>query len=124
MELTREWIEEFNRKCARFMGFVKWFEPIYQIPKEFCHLVGIELGLRSVYDLKFHSDWNWIMEVKHHIVMSGHPVFQFPSIITIKENQTLSAKNICKIDFKENEKEAIVQAIDQFIDWYNKQKKS
>ena len=74
--MTQEEISEYNKMCAEFLGIVEgYFKseidcPIleyqwmvvsanctYEMQKE-------DFPLLNVYDyLKFHSDWNWIMEI-------------------------------------------------------------
>ena len=101
MEMTQEWIDQYNKKCAEFLGW-KFFEnskrgvegypfgghdgfettsvwiknPTQKYIDNPCHthyeyLDGSYNGDISqkdlfddyTYSLKFHSDWNWIMEV-------------------------------------------------------------
>ncbi len=121
--------EEYNKLCAELLGGVlsemeaplnpQWFG----LPFE---KRGIPEGL-----LKFDSDWNWIMEViekindrENGISVSIHPN---SCLITNygtrgKWNLNTSANLVRVIDAK-NSKEAVVQAIWEFLNWYNQQEK-
>jgi hypothetical protein len=65
--------KEFNRMCAEFMGLTPLTYPYYGaytlntpslIPNEFLRLCHREMEGESWYLYpKFHSDWNWIIEV-------------------------------------------------------------
>jgi hypothetical protein len=102
---------EYNKLCAEFLDME--FE-IHSNTWRYKDLITTEL--------LFHSDWNWIMEVKRHIVGLGYCWFQFPDIIQINENATISSFKIIKIEFnKLKEKEAVVEAINQFLIWYKQQ---
>jgi hypothetical protein len=113
--MTQEEILEYNKRCAEFLGWDynkfmdRWNENFHH---EYSYVCSD--------DLKFHSDWNWIMEVKRHIVGLGYCWFQFPNIIQINENATISSFKIVKIEFdKLKEKEAVIQAINQFLILHN-----
>ena len=83
--------------------------------------VGVFTGIKTEYfkyeDLKFHSDWNWLMEVVEKIE-------------SIKGTQIFINGISCEIMFKgrENRKnintkiEAVYNACLEFIKWYNEQK--
>lgn len=108
MKMTQEWIEQFNRKCADFIGFI--FEEdnlIYSFNKKEL-FEFLDRSAYAIHDLKFHSDWNWIMEVVDKITMY-YKDKEIPKIHLL--HQPIFTP-----------KEAVIQAIDQFLDWYNKQK--
>jgi hypothetical protein len=117
--MRQEEILEYNKLCAEFLDWKYHPETAnhgrldnsWEYKPHYYH-----------FDLKFHSDWNWIMEVKRHIVGLGYCWFQFPDIIQINENATISSFKIIKIEFnKLKEKEAVVEAINQFLIWYKQQ---
>ena len=99
---------ENNKIIAEFM--------IKQEPTEnFCvgsigQEVGVFTGIKTEYfkyeDLKFHSDWNWLMEVIKQIVESG---------IFIRYDNNKFYKNISKFEIKSSYKSCV-----EFIKWYNK----
>ena len=71
---------------------------------------------------KYHSDWNWLMEVVEKIESLG---FDF----AIYTGSSVSIINTDNTPFKEvvsegckNKKEAVYNACLQFIKWYNKHK--
>ena len=73
-----------------------------------------------VYTLKYHSDWNWIMEVVEKIEQLGFDVNIFEHDATIKKgSEYVVVTHASKIKTK---KEAVVQAIWKFLNWYKKNK--
>lgn len=111
-----KWIYQFNKKCA---DFLEWESDskLVSVKKE--HLKIVDRLVYSLDDLKFHSDWNWIMVVVEHIV-------ELPKT----HNETfwkLNGKvfNIKHMAFHEiiGNKKTLTKRIEQFIDWYNENKK-
>jgi hypothetical protein len=99
--------QEFNKLCAEFLG-IKKSQDLYVW----------NLLLFSEDELLFHSDWNWIMEVvekihyfKTLIISNNHCEVHF----MIEDNMRI---NVCV----RTTKEAVVEAIWQFLNWYNEQK--
>lgn len=140
MEITQEWITQFNKKCLDFTE--RRLEDM-----EFSYIeemTNIECYREmTIQDLKFHSDWNWIMEVVEKIdsLKTETSKFSFHiynTFVVISEDRNyvyekgdggrrtgpLHINNGKHQIFGKNRKEATLQAIDQFIDWYNKQKES
>lgn len=96
--MTTEEILEYNKMCAKFLGYKRNSNDTYDI---ICINEGFGWHLET---MKFHSDWNWIMEV----------------LIKIKKIVCESEFNYRFINALLNfEKEAVVQAINQFLIWYN-----
>jgi hypothetical protein len=110
--------QEFNKLCAEFFewefvykkGYVNGYSTIIN------NFIGSEYV--PIIHLKFHSDWNWIMEVVEKI--------QYYKALIISNNH-------CEIHFmpedgvrinigRRTTKEAVVQAIWEFLNWYNEQK--
>ena len=102
-----------NTIIAAFMGIAD------EIETGATSLIQIE-GITGYYkndNLKFHTDWNWLMEVVKKIESLGYRV-------TI-------VRHICRIDLTEESKliisedikkiEAVYSACLEFIKWYNKQ---
>lgn len=133
--MNQQEILEYNKRCAEFLGWtyvssvdVKegkyhksiqagWYTKIPMIlaPK----LTSPLYKGRSHTSLKFHSDWNCIMEVKDMIQRK----FYFVDILgcgicTIKgiEGKT---KNPHISAASDEPKEAVVEAINQFLIWYS-----
>jgi hypothetical protein len=128
-------ILEYNKLCAEFLGAKNIGKKGFSDDDYYQHDLflrtewsnkyqdNIEVDTLPLFSMKFHSDWNWIMEVKYRIVGSGYYWFQFPNIIQINENGTISSNKIVNLTFdKLNEKAAVVQAINQFLIWYSQNK--
>lgn len=100
--MTQEEILQYNKRCAEFLGMDNdAFLLAKQIEKNtgICHL-------------KFHSDWNWIMEV----------------VEAIEKKAWVNIKG-CAVDISTianlnapTKKEAVVEAINQFLIWYEQNK--
>jgi hypothetical protein len=88
--------QEFNRLCAEFLG-IKKSQDLY----------AWNLLLFSEDELLFHSDWNWIMEVVEKISNIPDGV----GYVFIRD-----------LDGVMHKKQVVVQAIWQFLQWYNEQK--
>ena len=103
--MTQEEILEYNKLCAEFLNLHRDEEvAIYKFnayPYEY---------------LRFNSDWNWIMEVVEAIEKLGYEIDIFSNCVQIcdtpDENYITEAAGKTK-------KEAVVQAINQFLIWYN-----
>lgn len=113
-------ILEYNKRCAEFLGVNKTLSSYY-LPKFglYVNKYG-EVYYEEVFreeELKFHSDWNWIMEVVEAIVEKT----KFKTIEECSENEWYATIGITKlaITFK---KEAVVQAINRFLIWYQNNK--
>lgn len=138
--MTQEEIIQFNRLCADFLGWefdgvefcapegFKVIIPFGWKEKRTGALHCFETTLFKPVGLKFHSEWNWIMEVVEAIEKTD---------ITELSNSApiVSVRLVgCDIKFYNNErlpiltnaatkKEAVVKAINQFLTWYNTQPK-
>lgn len=110
--MNKQEIENYNRLCAEFLGWKyhpetanhgrrdnTWeYKPYYYHHK-----------------LKFHSDWNWIHEVVEKMRDTMNP----------KEhsNTTFSSlRREVQTHLGRSNKEAVVQAINQFLIWQNENK--
>lgn len=119
--MNKEQILEYNKKCAEFLGYsYDDMSETYETP----HLKLVEpqafgdeqfsCKLKD-YELDFHKDWNWIMEVVEAINKTKNPKQGGDTThSTLKrEVQTLLGKVA---------KESAVQAINQFLTWYSANK--
>ncbi|XAI97332.1 hypothetical protein [Leptolyngbya phage Lbo-JY46] len=119
--MKQQEIENYNRLCAEFLGWDLWEtdNSAFIPPKNF------DLELQRIYealyveDLKFHSDWNWIMEVVEAISnkFGEAPLFKEVYQKWLYEDKDAEDFLIFRLS-----KEALVQAINQFLIWYDKQK--
>jgi hypothetical protein len=70
--------------------------------------------------LKFHSDWNWLMEVVEKIDglcrNTGFEIYSRYVHIRVNNNLTISS-NVCN-----SKREAVYKACVEFVKWYNEQK--
>lgn len=116
--MTQKWINDFNKKCAEFLDW-KFEEDdlIFSFDKK-NSFEFLNRPAYAIYDLKFHSDWNWIMEVFEYILELPK---KYDGNFWELNGKVFSIKHMM---FHEiiGEKETVIQKIDNFIDWYNKQK--
>ena len=128
-------ILEYNKRCAEFLG-----ARFFNATKDY-ELYGVlecigdgenEERFFTIQNMKFHSDWNWIMEI----------VTKIQSLAVVHDNtrtyDSVFKEWICTFspsfkthDFgyiegksKASEKEAVVQAIDEFLIWMNENKET
>lgn len=115
--MTSQEILEYNKRCAEFLGMRKdSFLLTKQIEKNtgICHL-------------RFHLDWNLIMEVVEKI----QTLDKLGGIVMIQQGRCkitsrMAGDNSVYADVShyylhgmKKQKEAVVQAINQFLIWYN-----
>jgi hypothetical protein len=114
---------ENNKIIAAFLGQDKntalfYFPQFKNIEFKYGEYIACEHFSES--QLKFHSDWNWLMEVVEKIESLGF-------VFSIKINWVKITKDRVAIivrweeDF--NKKEAVYNACVEFIKWYNEQTK-
>lgn len=138
--MTQKEVLEYNKMCAEFLGAIyskhaeAWgFGNAVNIgSKEFNGIMYEDViqAQRFEKDLKFHSDWNWIMEVKNQICNSPK-VDEFNTSYDSVANgyhcEILPAHNNTFEPFRTrilpSEREAVVQAIYNFLIWYNQNNK-
>lgn len=102
--------EEYNKMCAEFLGWSQREFGFWNGEDKLIHRESLVLTS----DLKFDSDWNWIMEVVNKI----KPIVSMSKTRPLKDYNTdfryalISAK-----------KEVIVKAIWEFLNWHKENKK-
>jgi hypothetical protein len=123
-------VREFNRLCAELLGFVKTREI-----NDFCYCEnseGVLINqkeykiLETNFENRFTEDWNWIMVVVEKIVSLD--ILSYYE----REYDSISETYKCKFYHKkgnfnivaesESEKDAVIDAIWQFLNWYNQNK--
>jgi hypothetical protein len=124
MNWTQEEINQYNEKCANLICAEFDLEDYrYTFQQE---LVDTEYTLSKSKrhhreQLCFHSDWNWIMEVIEAIEKLG---FNFniyhQDCLIEKDKKFIVVTHATKLKTK---KEAVVSAINDFLIWYNENKK-
>jgi hypothetical protein len=116
MNWTKEEILEYNKKCADFRG---WKDLNNDSFPEYIDKLGNFYPLK---ELKFHSDWNWIMEVVEAIEKLRYLVViqsNFCQIQEVGTKENSFSPRIIAYQEALTKKEAVVQAINQFLIWYN-----
>jgi hypothetical protein len=121
MEITQEWVEQFIKKCADFLG-KDYDTEIYSV----CTNHLYDCGYRNPEYIEnpinwdcYHSDWNWIMEVVDKIQYYRACILSKNHCeVHMMPTDSVTSINIGAI----SSRLATIQAIDQFIDWYYKQK--
>lgn len=104
-----EYNKRYNKRCAEFLGLElagPGFISGYFYNDDYYHFE----------DMKFHLDWNWIMEVIEKIENFSVHGFTIYRITTNINGLPLRISNTTG----STKKEAVVKAIDQFlINYYN-----
>ena len=126
--MTQEKTLKYNKKCAKFLGWQNLND------ESFPEYIDKLANFYSLKDLLFNSDWNWIMEVVEIIEkldvdknkFSSHPFYQGFDL----ETQSYYAHFQFGEDLNFNgksyisKKEAAVEALNQFLTWYEQNNKS
>jgi hypothetical protein len=118
---------ENNKLLAEFMGLTQTEINYYYFPK-------FERAFR-LGDLKFHSDWNWLMEVVEKIESLEKPITNNPNLVGKNEDYEVHIQGkhvkiyahgeVTKevVDLRSSESnskiEAVYNACIEFIKWYN-----
>ena len=106
---TKEEILEYSKRCAEFLSFeISENKECFKLPNKNGWII---------LDI-FHSDWNWIHEVVEAIEGMGNDITIYHShvILSYSEGEVIEVIE-CK-----TKKEAVVQAINQFLIWNNENK--
>ena len=115
--------QEFNKLCAEFLGWV--LEDGYY-NRDMHH----DYSFVKEDELKFHSDWNWINEIKEKIRLLGWrfdvshsgSVSKSNNIVVFIWEKYCGGGDRTIVELEEmSEKEAVVKAIWEFINWYIEQ---
>lgn len=104
--------QEFNRMCAEFLGWDQSEDGRYW--KE----TATESSNWYLDELKFHSDWNWIMDVINKIDTIGQSGWMKNHAVIFVDGKPISLVSIEQ--FKR--KKSTIKAIWEFLNWYNEQK--
>ena len=139
-------IKEYNKMCAEFLGGTEYIpKPWYYFPRYQRHWFfpnRLEPNRFTSKMLKFHTDWNWIMEVVEKIesLDDSEKHYQWKDV----NNTNRSNFNGYSVDIEGNDcliwlgleldpleclakskgktkKEAVVTAIWEFLNWYKTQ---
>lgn len=125
--MTQQKINQYNRRCAKLLDWKKtWYAntPKFFSPKDAENMSNAI----SVREMKFHLDWNLIIEVVEaiqKIVIEDGDEFciEFYKNILGKKTTPTTYVSIGGIEVENTDpKTAIVQAIDEFLIWYEQSK--
>lgn len=130
--MTQQEILEYNKMCAEILGYKNKGMKNLEMWVSNKTPNGVNTN-----ELQFHLDWNWIMEVVEAIENLKTETSQFefyfqPKSVIIKEEKNYSfekgdgGRSSQPLKFNgsvwitgKTKKEAVVQAINQFLIWYN-----
>lgn len=115
--MTNEEILQYNKMCAEFLGKKTHKNKIVLDYKDFS---GVNPNGEVWTEMKYESDWNCIMKVVEAIEGSGYQVDIQNNHCFIQKSESFGGSRV----YAENKKEAVVQAINQFLIWYNNEKTS
>ena len=108
---------ENNKLIAEFMDYHYRDEVNYEgwyKEKEFINRIG------NTDVLKFHSDWNWLMEVVEKIERLGFTVEKnFQPIDNDWQCLVVKGNDILFQEFNEQSIQAMHYVVSEFIEWYN-----
>lgn len=113
MEMTQEWKDQFNKKCAEFLeipNLKDYKGDLWDYQRTNEKIYSIRTN-----ELSFHRDWNRIMDVIEKILQSGS-----------NEPSEINGKIFYFNHFMGHQifgnKSFILEKINEFIDYYNTQK--
>lgn len=151
--MTQQEVLNFNKRCTKFLGGFKKdkrekVNPLYIFPTFRFYRAEMQpdymggsylehdenCNYSYLYEMKFHSDWNWIHEIIdaiENIKIKGQHIYSIqPRGATCKikcSTQYSLAFDVempCIYEIAKSKKEAAVQAIDKFLIWYEQNRKS
>ena len=141
--MTQKEILQYNKMCAEFLGWketteqfkIDWVgcktkERLDRLNKQYIPILekNGDVLFPDFSMINFHSDWNWIMEVVEGIEKLNMEVSIIDEecciIDTEKAEKEENPFMIEPVSFGEGEskKEAVVEAINHFLIWYEKNK--
>ena len=124
--MTQEKTVEYNKKCAKFLGWKNLNDESFP---EYIDKLG---NFYSLKNLLFNSDWNWIMEVVGKIqtldkcggiVLIQQAKCKITSRMLGDHSVYADVSNYLLQGMK-GQKEAVVEALNQFLTWYEQNNKS
>lgn len=127
MEITHEWIDNFHRKTIKFIGGFEKFEDFEGKERYIERATGNTWLLE---ELDFINDWNWIMEVVEKIEHTECDNQGNLFVFNISKSASFITSDVIGCVFKPltvhygKKLHCVIKTIDQFIDWYNKQKEN
>lgn len=127
--------QEFNKLCAELVCDYDAETKRFIFKQEMFNNISYGMSKRHHEEqLCFHSDWNWIMEVVEKIENIerkqpySHPKYRISSYRYLPEEWQadiqclITTECIIQTGNFKSKKQAVVQAIWQFLNWYKQQK--
>lgn len=120
--MTQQEIFDFNKRCAEFLEYeFDELSETYETP----HLKLVEPQAfgdeqfsckLKIYELDFHSDWNWI-----HEVIDAIEKLDFCTRI-LDNGMCIECTLLIIERWGNTKKEGVIETINQFLIWYNEQR--
>ena len=133
--MIQEKIHEFNKRCALFLDgtdntFNHYFFPMENDEVNLSFDIFDETLFSNnggstwkIKDLKFHSDWNWIMKVvekiqKTNLVVIINKYCRIHETTKTTFNDIIAVKGVKIFSEVISTKEAVIQTINEFLIFY------
>jgi hypothetical protein len=122
--IDTDYLSKLNRAKDMFDGGLTIHQPdgkIIEVPKKHGEIIKRRYLGRSHNDLKYYSDWNWMMEVLNKIESLGYNINILRETCSIYDNGFRFGNNgWCKTFNGVTKSEACWKATIEFIKMYNK----
>jgi len=121
--MTQEEIQEYNKKCAEFIGVFDEETDRFVFDTKLFNVQSYSFSEKHhKKQLCFDVGWDWIMEIVEKIeeldIVASFQI-ENPTIYIWKSSEESDFEDI-EIDiFDKTKKEAVVEAINQFLIFYN-----
>jgi len=134
--------DEYNKTCAILLGWKEDFAHeadkygyIQTIDGYMTPFINVDIihsniseynrseNVHSIAQLKFDSDWNWIMEVYNKINHKDTAIFLPMNGVVDSVTPFINELGKVKRKLMDGEKEGVVHAIWEFLNWYKKKEK-
>lgn len=122
--MTQQEIYNYNNRCAEFLGYVNTTSTdkdfnIYENEKGM--IIGNKIyTLLETMSMKFHSDWNWT----HEVIRVIENIRDVRDVTINSVGCIIFHKEGAFSGFSDNKHEAVVEAINKFLIWYNENYKN
>ena len=127
MEMTREWIDNFNRKCSKFLKWKHERDEFFGVD----YFIDEKGDKYALWQMVFHIKWDRIMQIVEKIESTYDDFHGYFAVYIGGNSCTIQGTNLrtTKENFHpayfdnvvaETKKQTTVVAIDRFLDWYNK----
>jgi hypothetical protein len=120
-------IQENNKLLAEFMELkpILISTDFYGIQKDHVHITGKNTDFvmfEFSKSAKYHSDWNWLMQVVDKIESLEYNFNITSKSATVLMNHGAIFQTLIYSDDGTNKKEAVYNTCVEFVKWYNEEK--